>query len=173
MVDDSINGHQTAHGGATDAGTLPEGNGSVVPVDHGFDILNDPAHGLTAQRLEFIKMGTGFGRIRQILAEPLLPIVAALNAHHDHLLSPAFQETLHTPAFSVGCILVGEQIVSVEEIHHRVSFGSFAVVIRKPDMQGAVRSLGGVNAVAFDDHRLYSFGCFGKLYHEAPPNAIR
>ena len=131
------NRHQAAHAGAGDAGTLPVGVGSVVPVDHGLDLIYDPFQRLISlhrQRPE----GCGGSWVRQVLLQPLVANMAALHAHDDHLLVPAIQEGFQPPAFAVGSVAVIKQVVPVKEIHHRVALAGLVVILRQINVQGTV-----------------------------------
>ena len=97
-------------------------------------------------------MASLMGRIGQVFAEPLLALMAALDAHQDHLLVPAVQEILQTPAFAVGGILIEKEVVTVEKVHHGIMFPAVIVVLRQVNVQRAVLSLGGVDKISLDDH---------------------
>ena len=154
-MDRGIQAHNTAHAGAADGGTFPERNGAVLPVDHGLDLMDDPLHGLFAPGLKLSKVT--HRRIRQVFTEPLVTLMAALDAHNDQLLGPAFQEFLHTPGFSVGGIFVGEQVMPIKKVHDRIPRIGVKISVRQVDMQWAVLPLGGIYKIALDDHKQLPF----------------
>ena len=49
IMDRGIQGHETAHAGAADAGVGPVGEGPVLPVDHGLQLVDHPADGRLAR----------------------------------------------------------------------------------------------------------------------------
>ena len=169
IVDGGVNGHQAAHAGAADGGTLPEGDGGVVPVDEGLDLLYDPLHGFMAHGEEFAEMAGLIGGIGQVLAEPLLALVAALDAHHDHVFFPVLQKILQSPGFAVGGILIGEQVMPVKEVHDGIAFAGGFPVLRQPDVQGAVGIFWGVDEVALDDHVVSSKFRLSRMPKRAAP----
>ena len=90
--------------------------------------------------------------IGQVFGDPLVALVAALDAHHDHILVPVVQEILQAPALAVGGVLVEIEVVAVEEIHHRVALFAMVIAVGQPDVERAVLPGGGGVEIPFDDH---------------------
>ena len=151
IMDCAVQGHNAAHAGAADGGAFPEGHGPVFPVDHGLDLLNDPAEGGIALGIELAEIARG--GIGKVFAEPLLAVVAAFHAHYDHVLVPALQEFLQAPGFSVGGIGIQKQVVAVKKVHDGVALVGLMIIILQPDVQRPVLALGRVDKVPLDDHK--------------------
>ena len=135
-VGTGVESHDAPHAGAADGGAFPEGNGAVADVNMGLHIPENPLHSLPAPGLKLPE--PTLSRIGQILAEPLLTLVAAFDAHQNHGLFPLGEKLCHAPGFAIGGILIPEQIVAVKKVHHGVVFTAGMVILRQPDVQGAV-----------------------------------
>ena len=135
-VGPGVESHDASHAGAADGSAFPEGNGAVGDVNIGLHIPENPLHSLPAPGLKLPE--PTLSGIGQILAEPLLTLVAAFDSYQNHGLFPLGEKLCHAPGFAVGGILIPEQIVAVKKIHHGVVFTAGMVILRQPDVQGAV-----------------------------------
>ena len=131
---------------------LPIGQGPVFLVDEGLDLVYDPVHGFLAHGLESRCPASGNGFVRQIFTQALVAFVSAFNADKNQILAPIIQKFFQTPAFPVGGIAVGEQIVSVKKVHHRVSAHIRIIPPGQIDMQRTVLSFWCVDEVTFYNH---------------------
>ena len=130
----AIECHQASHTGAADRRALPVRNRGETAVDGRFDIVDDPLQGGVADTGGFLQI-FGVCGIRHVFIEPCVAIMAALHADKDQILVPAVQVIKKAPAPSESGVLVKKQIMTVKEIHDRISIISGGIVIRQIDMQ--------------------------------------
>ena len=149
--------HEPAHAGAADARALPEGDGGEGAVDVGLELVDQPLHGGLAQGFVAPQPAV-IALVGQIFAEPLVPHVAALDAHDDHGLVPSGHVFIQAPTFSVGGVLIPEQIVPVKKVHDGI--GRLAPV-RHADVQRAVGGDGMKIKILFQQHGKLLVNSFG------------
>ena len=165
-MDCRVQAHDAAHAGAADGGAFPEGDGAVVRIDDRFQDVHDPVHGGFAHGF---KLGeVTHGGVGQVFAQPLVTLVTALDAHDDDVLAPAGEEIFQSPAFAVGGIGIGKEVMTVEKVHDGVAGIGVVVTFGQVDVQEAVLALGGIDEVSFDNHSCVSF--HEKRARRRPPN---
>ena len=164
-----IEGHEAAHAGAADQSVLPVRQGPEIAVDIGLQLLDEPVHIALALTLDPAKLGILKGH-RGVLPQAAVPLPVALDAHKDQLLAAFLHVVVHAPGGAVGGILVKKHVVSVKEIHNRVSsLRVLLIAFRQIDIglshlvPGELR----YGNVPFDNHNVVPLYC--KIYQ----NSIR
>ena len=81
--------------------------------------VRSPLKGLLAHAHELVAEHAP--AVGAVLVEACVALVAALHAYDDQGFLPAVEEVLKAPALAVGGAFVVEEVVPVEEVHHRIA----------------------------------------------------
>ena len=132
-----VHGHQPAHGGTGNDGVAAVGQGAVILVDVGLQLLDHPVHVNIALAPNFSQGGI-FVVQGGVLHQAAVPLVVAFHGHDDQVFLALHHEFVHAPGFAVGGILVEKHIVPIEHIHHGIAaVGIFFIGFRQIDVSGA------------------------------------
>ena len=136
----AIQRHQPAHGGTGDDGVAPVGQGAVVRIDEGLQLLDHPVHVHISLAANFAQGGVFIAQ-GGVFNDALVAIVVAFHGYNDELFFAFLHVFVHAPGFSEGSVLIKKNVVPVEHIHHGIApLGLPFVAFRqiKVDVAGGV-----------------------------------
>ena len=132
----SIERHQTAHGGAGDQRILPAGQCPVSTVN---ELLQRPRHPVHRPFPESFQMPepADIHIPRRIFIQAAVPLMVAFDSSHDQGQLCPGQIFLHSPALPVSRMAVIEHIVPVKHIQHRIIQPGCFIIPRQINIQAS------------------------------------